>query len=153
MAFAYVALMMLVRAPAADGLLYALDNDSAMRLVSVRDLLAGQGWFDLTQSRLGLEGGFEMHWSRLIDAPIAGLVLFFDLFTDRHQAEIVAITFWPLLMLAAVVALVSRIGNALGDPVAGPVSGALVAGMFWGDARFLPGDIDHHNAQVALLLL
>ena len=153
MAFAYVAFMMLVRAPAADGLLYALDNDSAMRLVSVRDLLAGQSWFDLTQGRLGLEGGFEMHWSRLIDAPIAGLVLFFDLFTDRLQAEILAITIWPLLMLAAVVALVSRIGTALGGPVAGPVSGALVAGMFWGDARFLPGAIDHHNAQVALLLL
>ena len=78
-AFAYVAFVTLARAPAATELLYALGNDSAMRLVSVRDLLAGQGWFDLTQSRLGLEGGFEMHWSRLIDTPIAGLVLFFDL--------------------------------------------------------------------------
>ncbi|WP_370074059.1 MULTISPECIES: hypothetical protein [Salipiger] len=152
-AFAYVAFVTLARAPAATELLYALGNDSAMRLVSVRDLLAGQGWFDLTQSRLGLEGGFEMHWSRLIDTPIAGLVLFFDLFTDRLQAEILTITIWPLLMLAAVVALVTRIGTALGGAVAGPVSGALVAGMFWGDARFLPGAIDHHNAQVALLLL
>ncbi|WP_417742685.1 hypothetical protein [Salipiger sp.] len=153
LAFGYVALLMLVRAPAGPELLYALGNDSAMRLVSVRDLLAGQGWFDLTQSRLGLEGGFEMHWSRLIDAPLAGLVLIFDLFTDRLQAEVLALTVWPLLMLAAVVALVTRIGTALGGAVAGPVSGALAAGMFWGDARFLPGAIDHHNAQVALLLL
>src|SRR5690606_27037017 len=51
------------------------DNDSLMRLTQVRDLLAGQGWFDLAQYRMGLEGGFVMHWSRLVDAPIAGMIL------------------------------------------------------------------------------
>ncbi len=30
------------------------DNDDVMRLVQIRDLMAGQGWFDLTQYRLGL---------------------------------------------------------------------------------------------------
>ncbi|TIR63053.1 MAG: GtrA family protein, partial [Mesorhizobium sp.] len=43
------------------------DNDSMLRLVEVRDLLAGQGWFDLHQYRMGLTGGFVMHWSRLVD--------------------------------------------------------------------------------------
>ncbi|MGO7426910.1 hypothetical protein ACCT09_45980, partial [Rhizobium ruizarguesonis] len=43
------------------------DNDDGMRLVEVRDFLAGQGWFDLMQYRLGLDGGTLMHWSRLID--------------------------------------------------------------------------------------
>ena len=51
------------------------DNDDLLRLVEVRDLLAGQGWFDLHQYRMGLEGGFVMHWSRLVDAPIAAIVL------------------------------------------------------------------------------
>ncbi|MGO7107918.1 hypothetical protein ACCT22_37095, partial [Rhizobium johnstonii] len=32
------------------------DNDDGMRLVEVRDFLAGQGWFDLMQYRLGLDG-------------------------------------------------------------------------------------------------
>src|SRR5690349_2023478 len=50
------------------------DNDSLLRLVQVRDLLAGQGWFDLHQYRMGPEGGFVMHWSRLVDAPIAGII-------------------------------------------------------------------------------
>src|SRR5689334_801391 len=31
------------------------DNDNLLRLVEVRDLLAGQGWFDLHQYRMGLE--------------------------------------------------------------------------------------------------
>ena len=34
------------------------DNDSLMRLVEVRDLVAGQGWFDLHQYRMGGDGGF-----------------------------------------------------------------------------------------------
>ncbi|TGQ96437.1 GtrA family protein, partial [Mesorhizobium sp. M4B.F.Ca.ET.200.01.1.1] len=49
------------------------DYDNMLRLVEVRDLLAGQGWFDLHQYRMGLEGGFVMHWSRLVDAPIAAI--------------------------------------------------------------------------------
>ena len=34
------------------------DNDSLLRLVEVRDLIAGQGWFDLHQYRIGGDGGF-----------------------------------------------------------------------------------------------
>ena len=48
-----------------------LSTDDAMRLVEVRDLLAGQGWFDLTQYRLSPPGGVAMHWSRLVDVPLA----------------------------------------------------------------------------------
>ena len=51
------------------------DNDSLLRLVEVRDLIGGQGWFDLHQYRMGPEGGFVMHWSRLVDAPIAAIML------------------------------------------------------------------------------
>src|SRR5690606_6021981 len=51
------------------------DNDSLMRMVEITDLLSGQGWYDLHQYRMGPEGGFLMHWSRFVDAPIAGLLL------------------------------------------------------------------------------
>src|SRR3546814_11452087 len=70
-----------------------------MRLVEVRDLLAGQGWFDLTQYRLGLEGGTPMHWSRLVDLPIALLVKLGGFFLAQEQAEAVALTLWPLLLI------------------------------------------------------
>ena len=43
------------------------DNDSLLRLVEVRDLIAGQGWFDLHQYRMGLPDEFSMHWSRLVE--------------------------------------------------------------------------------------
>lgn len=45
------------------------DTDDAMRLVQIRDLLAGQGWFDMSQHRLMPPNGAGMHWSRLVDAP------------------------------------------------------------------------------------
>src|ERR1700750_651476 len=51
------------------------DNDSLLRLVEGRDMLAGEGWFDLHQYRMGPEGGFVMHWSRLVDAPLAAIIL------------------------------------------------------------------------------
>ena len=51
------------------------DNDSLLRLVQIRDLIGGQGWFDLHQYRMGPDGGFVMHWSRLVDAPIAAIML------------------------------------------------------------------------------
>ena len=50
----------------------SLDTDSAMRLASVRDLLHGQAWFDTSQHRLNTPYGLSMHWSRLVDAPLAG---------------------------------------------------------------------------------
>ena len=50
------------------------DNDSLLRLVEIRDLIGGQGWFDLHQYRMGPAGGFVMHWSRLVDAPIAAII-------------------------------------------------------------------------------
>ena len=46
-----------------------------MRLVEVRAFLHSGSWFDLTEPRLGFAPGYLTHWSRLIDAPLAGLIL------------------------------------------------------------------------------
>ena len=62
--------------PAINGGVFdAMSTDDAMRLVEVRDLIGGQGWFDLFQYRMDPPGGRSMHWSRLIDAPFAALIL------------------------------------------------------------------------------
>src|SRR3546814_4337167 len=45
------------------------DPDDALRLVEVRDWMAGQNWFDVTQYRINPPTGGAMHWSRLIDVP------------------------------------------------------------------------------------
>jgi hypothetical protein len=51
------------------------DTDDNMRMMQVRGLLHGQGWFDLRQHRMNPPFGANIHWSRLVDLPIAGLIL------------------------------------------------------------------------------
>src|ERR1700722_5639577 len=87
--------------------LNSLSTDDAMRLVEVRDLLAGQGWFDLTQYRLNPPTGVEMHWSRLIDLPLAALIEFFSMFLSRSLAEQVVLAVWPTALLLVFLAGIS----------------------------------------------
>ena len=129
---------------------FARIPDSLLRLVQVRDLLAGQGWFDLVQHRLDPPDGVLMHWSRLIDAPIAGLMLLGGLFGD---GEAFALTAWPLLMLLGMMAAAMCDGDRARRPrrgAAGAGAGALL--LLDPLLSFLPGDIDHHNAQLALMM-
>ena len=51
------------------------DTDDNMRIMQVRAWLHGQGWYDLRQHRLNPPVGANIHWSRLVDLPIAGLIL------------------------------------------------------------------------------
>ncbi len=85
------------------------DNDDVMRLVQIRDLLAGQSWFDLTQYRLGLDGGTLMHWSRLIDLPIAVLIRLLLCPDDGESgssgpSRLAALLILPLMAAVAVAA-------------------------------------------------
>ncbi|AKI02623.1 hypothetical protein IMCC20628_03941 [Hoeflea sp. IMCC20628] len=127
------------------------DNDDVMRLVEVRDLLGGQGWFDLMQYRLGLESGTLMHWSRLIDLPIANLIMFFSLFMSPVMAEATALFVWPLLTTLPVLYALALGGAILGGP-SGRLIGLVLAFLFvLGINRFQPGSIDHHNVQLGLI--
>lgn len=127
------------------------DNDDTMRLVQVRDLLAGQSWFDLNQYRLGLEGGTLMHWSRLVDLPIALLIAFFSLFFSALQAEAVALTLWPLLLSLPLMACMAIAVRRLDDRIAMHVALMLTAVFVITGSRFLPGSIDHHNLQAVIV--
>ena len=129
------------------------DNDDVMRLVQVRDLMAGQGWFDHMQSRLGAEGGTLMHWSRLVDAPIAGLTLLFDLVLPYETALAVAYSIWPPLTAGLVVAGVFIGVRRLRGDYAGLIAALLTAIVLLAHFRFAPGAIDHHNLQLGMLAL
>src|SRR5436853_4529318 len=63
------------------------DSDDAMRIVQVRDLMAGQGWFDLTAQRINPPKGLLLHWSRVVDVPIVALISVFRLFASAEAAE------------------------------------------------------------------
>ena len=129
-----------------------LSTDDAMRLVEVRDFLAGQSWFDLVQHRLNPPQGVAMHWSRIIDVPIAFLIRTGELVLPAAQAEKVAMLVWPagllLVFLAAIVGLARALANDAAARLA-LIFAALMAAIL---QHFRPGALDHHNVQLVLLL-
>src|ERR1700738_3354574 len=94
----------------------AMSTDDAMRLVEVRDWIGGQGWFDLFQYRLD-PPGTSMHWSRVVDMPLAALILLLRPLIGTHGAETVTLFLWPLLLFAAALVLVAAIARQLSGSV------------------------------------
>ena len=130
---------------------YGSDNDSMLQLVQVRDLLAGQGWFDLHQYRMGPAGGFVMHWSRLVDAPIALIILASEaLGASTATAERAAQIIWPTLLYGLTIFVILRASQRFaGANVAMPSLVLSTAGLFF-LGIYSPGTVDHHNIQVFL---
>ncbi|MBZ9677965.1 GtrA family protein [Mesorhizobium sp. ES1-1] len=127
------------------------DNDNLLRLVEVRDLLAGQGWFDLHQYRMGLEGGFIMHWSRLVDAPIAAIVLAVSKLTgDAPLAENVARVAWPALLFGMTMVFMIRAARRFAGKDAVLPTVVIGAAALYFLGIFSPGALDHHNVQLML---
>jgi hypothetical protein len=129
------------------------DNDDGMRLVEVRDFLNGQGWFDLMQYRMGLGDGTLMHWSRLIDLPIATLIRFFGLFLAQERAEAAALLVWPFSLIIPSLWGMGLAGRRVGGVLGMHAALALATFLLVTSNRFLPGAIDHHNAQFALVAI
>jgi hypothetical protein len=129
------------------------DTDDNMRFDQVRDWLAGQGWYDLRQHRMNPPVGFSIHWSRLVDLPLAGLLLILKPIVGTALADRWACAIAPMIplllammMLAVTVRrLVHRWAYALALPLL----------LFAGDAMGMwsPLRIDHHGWQLAFLMM
>lgn len=131
------------------------DTDDNMRLMQVRALLAGQGWYDLTNYRLDPAlGGLNIHWSRLVDLPIAGLILLLKPFIGMTQAEKWACGIAPLLPLAVTMTGVSLTVRRLVSPAVWPVALViLIASCNTTLSMYAPMRIDHHGWQLAALAM
>lgn len=127
------------------------DNDDATRMVVVRDFLAGQNWYDHINHRANTPFGAPMHWSRLIDVPIAALVLLFSPFAGA-AAENWAGFVWPLLLLFAFLFLTARITLSLVGRAGLFPALVLPAFALPVMSEFAPGRVDHHSVQIILSL-
>jgi hypothetical protein len=129
------------------------DTDDNMRYLQVRDWLNGQSWWDLRQYRLDPPGGANIHWSRLVDLPIAGLMLFFRLFTDGARADELALGVAPLLPLVVLMLALAFLARRLARDERGHgwfVAMLLPLGASMGLSMFMPLRVDHHGWQLAL---
>jgi hypothetical protein len=149
--WAIIVAIYVVRAMYSPGLPLFADTDDAMRLVDVRDFLGGQAWYDTIQHRLNTPYGAEIHWSRLVDLPLAvilaGLRLAFG-----GMAETILGFLWPALLLFVLLVVSARLTLALigGEGLLPAlVLPALSPAVM---AEFSPGRIDHHSIQIILAL-
>jgi hypothetical protein len=97
--------------------------------------------------------GANIHWSRLVDLPIAGLILGLRPFLGGPRAEMWAVAIAPLLPYLLLLFSLALTARRLIDPRAWPL--ALLALVFAGSTNgmFMPERIDHHGWQLALLAL
>ena len=144
-------LLWLSRAQIAD--LGFRDPDDALRLVQVRDWMAGQSWFDVTQYRINPPGGGPMHWSRLVDVPIATLLWLATPLLGHAWAERVVLAVYPLLVLGLTFLLVGGLVRRLAGPVVALIALVLLAMTFPLLIQFNPMRIDHHGWQIAMAAL
>jgi hypothetical protein len=154
LAFATVAVLLIVTNLTALQQARFPDPDDILRMIQVRDLLAGQGWFDLAQHRVDApHGGVPMHWSRLVDIPLAATILVLAPFLGQANAEVAAIVLVPLLTMGLALLLAGRIAwrYLRGDAV---LFACLALAMSVPVVHQLrPLRVDHHGWQIVLALV
>ncbi|RVT92880.1 hypothetical protein [Sphingomonas crocodyli] len=133
-------------------LLRMWDPDDYMRLLEVRDWLAGQSWFDVTQYRLDPPRGFAMHWSRIVDLPIAALTLLFRPLLGDVLGERAALCVVPLLILLGIMAALMIATRRVGGPAASFAAPLLVACCPPILFQTMPMRIDHHGWQTMMAM-
>jgi hypothetical protein len=144
------ALLLYARWGAINGFALA-DTDDNLRMMQVRDLLSGQDWYDLRQHRLNPPFGADIHWSRLVDLPIAGLKLALAPLMGAAPAEKAAVALAPLLPMAVAMAAVAATARRLVAPWAFALAIAVLLCGHSVRGQWVPVRIDHHGWQLALL--
>lgn len=128
------------------------DSDDYVRMVRVFDLLNGQGWYDLRVLRLSPEEQFVLPWSRLIDAPLAAVMLLVQPSLGMMGASGVAAFIVPLLWLGVFCFVLPLIGRGM---IAQRYGWALIIVMLCNFSvlrELRPMRVDHHGPQMVFAL-
>ena len=133
---------------ALDPSAYFRDPDDAARLLQVRALLAGAPWHETTIPGLGGAEPLLSHWSRIVDAPLASLTVLLDVVLPTVAAEWLTRVIWPLALLGIAVLVIATAAERRGGRDAALAAIVMSVLCLAATSQFLPGRIDHHNAQI-----
>jgi hypothetical protein len=129
------------------------DPDDQLRLVQLRDFLGGQSWFDSTQYRMNMPDGAPMHWSRLIELPLAFFVVLLTPLLGAARAEMVAGVAVPMLCLGGIAFLLAQMAGRIGGRAAGIAAFLLTLMSPALLIQLRPMRIDHHGWQIFCAVL
>ena len=127
------------------------DTDDNLRMAQVRALLDGQGWYDIRQYRLNPPFGADIHWSRLVDLPIAGIKLALTPFMGGKSAETVAVALAPLIPMLVAMGALAVAARRLLSPWAFLLALAVLVCASSARGMWVPLRLDHHGWQLAML--
>lgn len=131
-----------------------MGNDDIMRLLMVRDWLAGQGWYDARQYQMLPPEGLSLHWSRYVDVGIAAFIVPLSYVVPMNTAEQVAAAIWPtMLLLLTILAIGFGTRRVFGTL---PACFAVLCVAFWpltADLHMAAGNLDHHNVQLLMMIV
>lgn len=129
------------------------DTDDNMRMMQVRALLHGQDWFDLRQHRLDPPYGANIHWSRLVDLPIAAIIWLLRPLAGGPVAEKIAVSLAPMLPMAVAMGAIAVVCRRLLSPKAFALGVGVLLCAHSARGMWTPLRIDHHGWQLAMLSL
>lgn len=129
------------------------DPDDQLRLVQVRDWIAGQSWWDLDQYRMNPPDGGSMHWSRIVDVPLAAMILLMTPVVGQPLAEHITVVALPLVTFSIVFYLIASVTRALFGVQAALLAAASLIMMLPITLQIVPMRIDHHGWQLVMFLL
>jgi hypothetical protein len=129
------------------------DPDDQLRMVQLRDFLNGQSWFDSTQYRMNGDQGAPMHWSRLVELPLALIVLILSPIIGQPAAEMVAGTVVPLMGLGITAFILGQITTHLASREAGVIAVLITLISPAVLMQYQPMRIDHHGWQIVMAVL
>jgi hypothetical protein len=129
------------------------DTDDNMRFAQVQALLHGQGWYDLRQHRIDPPAGISVHWSRLVDLPIAALMLILQPIVGGQEAARWSCAIAPMLAFGAALYGLMLTVRRLVDRWSFLLAAAILMCATTSMLMWMPLRIDHHGWQLASLIV
>jgi hypothetical protein len=129
------------------------DTDDYMRFVQVfrwLDNPAGllASWYDLREPRLNPPDGVVMHWSRLVDLPLALVQGFFETFLERLQAAQLTALIVPAGLMLALFYLARCMARPFLPAQKAALTALILPTLTAIIFNFSPGRVDHHAHQI-----
>jgi hypothetical protein len=126
------------------------DPDDYMRLDEVINWLQGQGWYDLSQPRMSPGAHTVIHWARLVDLPIALVMMPLLPFMSMTNAALFASFIVPPALFGVLLALVPALAATLVGKDRANLSVLLLMFAPMVVYNFTPGRVDHHGYEILI---
>jgi len=129
------------------------DVDDIMRMLQVLAWRDGGDWYDLTQYRIDPPLGLTMHWSRLPDLPLIGLLMMTEPWLGRDGAIRMTATLVPVLLTLIYFMVFVWSARPLTGRESSHLAGLMALCTSLPLLLFTAGRIDHHNWQLILAMI